>query len=78
MASKEKTRTPTATPNGNQGGARALPIEVKIALAFDVTLASGLAALAVCWGYALPAIGSAFACVASAVTLALTSRGGAA
>ena len=76
MASK-KTQLRTAISNRNQGGAHGARPEVKIALAFDVALAAGLAALAARWGYALPAIGSVFACIVSAVTLALTSRGGA-
>ncbi len=74
---KNETRTPTATPNGNRGGARALPVEVKIALAFDAALTAGACALSACWGFALPAAGLALALIVSAVTLAFKSKGGA-
>ncbi len=73
----KKTQLRTATSNREDRGAHGARPEVKFALAFNVALAAGLAALAARWGYALPAIGSVFACIVSAVTLALTSRGGA-
>ena len=77
MASKEKKRTPTATTNGNQGGARALPVEVKIALAFDAALAAGACAVACAWGCVLPASGLGAACAVSVAMLATFKIGGA-
>lgn len=70
-----KTRTPTATPNGNQGGARALPVEVKIALAFDAALSAGGCAVSASWGCALPALGLALACAVSVATFAALKGG---
>ena len=78
MASKEKMRTPTATPNGNQGGARALPVEVKIALAFDAALTAAAFAVACAWKCYLPALGLSAAFAVTASMLAFKSKGGAA
>ena len=77
MASKEKKRTPTATPNGKQGGARALPVEVKIALAFDVALCAAAFAVACAWKCYLPALGLGAACAVSVAMLATFKIGGA-
>ena len=74
MIANGMMRTPTATPNGNQGGARALAGCVKIALAFDAALSAGAFALAVAWGLALPAAGCAAAFAVSVFML----KGGAA
>ena len=74
MNARNETRTPTAIPNGNQGGARALAGCVKIALAFDAALSAGAFALAVAWGLALPAAGCAAAFAVSVFML----KGGAA
>ena len=74
MIANENTRTPTATPNGNQGGARALAVCVKIVTGLNVAICAGVFALAVAWGLALPAAGCAAAFAVSAFML----KGGAA
>ena len=73
-----KTRTPTATPNGNQGGARALPVEVKIVTLANVALCAAACAVSASWGCVLPALGLALACAVSAATFAALREGGAA
>ena len=77
MASKEKKRTPTATTNGNQGGARALAVEVKIALAFDAALCGTACAVACAWKCYLPALGLGAACAVSVFMLTTFKIGGA-
>ncbi len=78
MASKGKTRLPAAIQNGN-GGACALAGYVRIVHAVNAVLAAGVFALAVRWGYALPAAGAAAAAALSALmAVALRSKGGAA
>ena len=74
MIANGMMRTPTAIPNGNQGGARALAGCVKIALAFDAAMSAGVFALAAAWGLALPAAGCAAAFAVSVFML----KGGAA
>ncbi len=76
MIANWKTRTPTATPNGNRGGARALPVEVKIVTLANVALCAAAFAVACAWGCVFPALGLSAAFAVSAVTLALTSMGG--
>ena len=78
MIANWKTRTPTATPNGNLGGARALPVEVKIALALDAALTAAAFAVACAWKCYLPALGLSAAFAVSASMLAFKSKGGAA
>ena len=70
MIANGMMRTPTATPNGNQGGAGALAGCVKIVTVASVALSAGGCALAVAWGLALPAAGLALAFALSALMLA--------
>lgn len=76
MAKNEK-RTPTATPNGNRGGARALPVEVKIVTLLNVALCAAAFAVACAWKCYLPALGLGAACAVSVTMLATFKIGGA-
>ena len=71
------TRTPTATPNGNRGGARALPVEVKIVTLANVALCAAAFAVACAWKCYLPALGLGAACAVSIAMLATFKTGGA-
>ena len=73
MASKEKTRMPSAIQNGN-GGAGAFAVCVKVVTAFNAVLTVGAFALSVAWGLALPAAAFAAMFAVSAFML----KGGAA
>ena len=65
-----ETRTLAATLTSEEsGGARALAGCVKIVAAFNALLTAGVFALAVAWGLALPAAGSALAFIVSAFML---------
>ena len=59
----------TAAKAAKIGGACALAGCVKVAFAANALLSAGVFALAVAWGFALPAIGSAAACGLSAFML---------
>ena len=74
MEARNETRKPTATTNGENGGAGALAVCVKIVTAFNALLTAGVFALAVAWGLALPAAGCALAFIVSAFMM----KGGAA
>ena len=77
MIANGMTRTPTATPNGNRGGARALPVEVKAATWFNVALCAAACAVACAWKCYLPALGLGAACAVSVFMLTTFKIGGA-
>ena len=70
MIANGMTRTPTATPNGNQGGAGALAGCVKIVTAANVALSAAGCACALDAGTFAPSMGLALAVVVSALMLA--------
>lgn len=74
-----ETRTLAATPTSEEnGGARALPVEVKIATWFNVALCAAAFAVACAWKCYLPALGLGAAFAVSVAMLASKSNGGAA
>ncbi len=71
-----RARERHAGETANLGGARALPVEVKIVTAFNAVVTAGLFALAAWWGLALPAAGCAVAFLVSVFMLAHMAKGG--
>ena len=75
---KNKTQLRTATPNREEdGGARALPVEVKAATWFNVALCAAACAAACAWKCYLPALGLGAACAVSVFMLTTFKTGGA-
>ena len=74
MKARNETRKPTATTNGENGGAGALAGCVKIVTAANVALSAGGCAYALGAGTVAPAAGLALAAIVSAFML----KGGAA
>ena len=76
MAKNEKRRADRYT-NGAEGGARALPVEVKAATWFNVALCAAACAAACAWKCYLPALGLGAACAVSVFMLTTFKTGGA-
>lgn len=73
-----KTRTPTATPNGEEGRAHGAPAGyVKAATWFNVALCAAACAVACAWKCYLPALGLGAACAVSIAMLTTFKTGGA-
>ncbi len=74
---KNETQLRTATSNREDGGARALPVEVKIVTLANVALCAAACAVACAWKCYLPALGLGAACAVSVAMLATFKTGGA-
>lgn len=74
---KNETRRADRYTNGAEGGACALPVEVKIVTLANVALCAAACAVACVWKCYLPALGLGAACAVSVFMLTTFKTGGA-
>lgn len=74
---QNETQFAAAISNRNQGGACALPVEVKIVTLANVALCAVACAVACVWKCYLPALGLGAACAVSVFMLTTFKIGGA-